>query len=113
CGSCHQVFDGNSALVEPAAKPTPVIPDVIAERAAPAHTTPSISDYVHGTPVDFELDFADEASHAAPAQDAAPPAPRHAQPPFAPKPPESASPRSASTELPTAKPVEASPPASR
>ena len=55
CGSCQQVFDGNSALVEPAAKPTPVIPDVVAERAAPAHTTPAISNYVHGTPVDFGM----------------------------------------------------------
>ncbi|KRB83685.1 DUF3426 domain-containing protein [Duganella sp. Root198D2] len=56
CGSCALVFDGNAALVEPAAKPTPVIPDVVAD-APPAK--PAISDYVHGSPVDFEIDFAE------------------------------------------------------
>jgi predicted Zn finger-like uncharacterized protein len=77
CGACHEVFDGNAALVEPAAKPTPVIPEVALEAkpaaalpdfaaAAPtaasatsATTAPAIPDYVQGAPVDFELDFAD------------------------------------------------------
>jgi predicted Zn finger-like uncharacterized protein len=103
CGSCQQVFDGNSALVEPAAKPTPIIPDVVAELAAPARAVPAISDYVHGTPVDFELDLADEsASAAAPARAPATPAPavwRTAATPAAPPAPtESASPASAAPQ---------------
>ncbi|MGB9988222.1 DUF3426 domain-containing protein [Massilia sp. SM-13] len=28
CGACNEVFDGNAALVEPAAKPSPVMPSV-------------------------------------------------------------------------------------
>ncbi|HEY0584605.1 MAG TPA: DUF3426 domain-containing protein [Pseudoduganella sp.] len=67
CGSCALVFDGNAALVEPAPKPTPVIPDVVAE-TPPAK--PAISEYVHGSPVDFEIDF-DEEPAAAPAAAAA------------------------------------------
>jgi len=116
CGSCHQVFDGNSALVEPAAKPTPVIPDVVAERAAPAHSIPAISDYVHGTPVDFELDFADEPAPATPAPAAvpAPATPAPADLPTAAKPaeaaPQAAAPspavwRSATTHAPAAEPT--------
>lgn len=73
CGSCHEVFDGNAALVEPAAKPTPVIPEVPMEAVAPSAAEPSISDYVHGTPVDFELDFAGDTEP--PAQDAIQPEP--------------------------------------
>jgi predicted Zn finger-like uncharacterized protein len=61
CGSCQLVFDGNAALVEPAAKPTPVIPDVAAEAPPPK---PAISDYVHGSPVDFEIDFSEEPAAA-------------------------------------------------
>ena len=63
CGSCALVFDGNAALVEPAAKPTPVIPDVVAEAPPPK---PAVSDYVHGSPVDFESDFGEEPAPAAP-----------------------------------------------
>ena len=63
CGACHEVFDGNAALVEPAAKPTPVIPDVAADAAAaPPAAEPAISSYVHGEPVDLELDLADGAA---------------------------------------------------
>jgi len=99
CGSCQQVFDGNSALVEPAAKPTPVIPDVVAELAAPARAVPAISDYVHGTPVDFELDLADEsASAAAPARAPATPAPAVWRTAATPAPTESASPASAAPQ---------------
>ncbi len=61
CGSCQLVFDGNAALVEPAAKPTPVIPEVAAEAPPPK---PAISDYVHGSPVDFEIDFGEEPAVA-------------------------------------------------
>jgi|GEM_PF-431767 len=61
CGSCQLVFDGNAALVEPAAKPTPVIPEVTAEAPPPK---PAISDYVHGSPVDFEIDFGEELAAA-------------------------------------------------
>lgn len=59
CGACHEVFDGNAALVEPAAKPTPVIPDVppeAAQQPAP-RAEPAAAAYVHGGPVDFELDL--------------------------------------------------------
>jgi predicted Zn finger-like uncharacterized protein len=76
CGSCALVFDGNAALVEPAPKPTPVIPDVVAE-TPPAK--PAISEYVHGSPVDFEIDF-DEAPAAASAAKPAEPAPAAAPP---------------------------------
>ncbi|MGW8394462.1 DUF3426 domain-containing protein [Pseudoduganella sp. HUAS MS19] len=69
CGSCALVFDGNAALVEPAPKPTPVIPEVVAE-APPAK--PAISDYVHGSPVDFEIDFGEAPAAAAPQAPAAP-----------------------------------------
>jgi len=69
CGSCALVFDGNAALVEPAAKPTPVIPDVAAEAPAPK---PAISEYVHGSPVDFEIDFGDEPAAASPPPAASP-----------------------------------------
>ena len=51
CGACNEVFDGNAALVEPAAKPTPVIPEVVISAAAPAE------EYIHGAPVDFDLDY--------------------------------------------------------
>ncbi|WP_028104556.1 DUF3426 domain-containing protein [Pseudoduganella violaceinigra] len=76
CGSCSQVFDGNAALVEPAAKPTPVIPDVAADAGAPHAAVPAISDYVHGSPVDFELelDFAEAPKPAIPQQRTAAPA---------------------------------------
>ncbi|WP_426319256.1 DUF3426 domain-containing protein [Pseudoduganella sp. R-43] len=91
CGSCALVFDGNAALVEPAAKPTPVIPDVVAEAPPPK---PAVSDYVHGSPVDFEIDFGEE------------PAPATPQPPVA----EPVSPavwRTAGTPAPVAEPVPA------
>jgi predicted Zn finger-like uncharacterized protein len=58
CGACQQVFDGNAALVEPAAKPTPVIPEVPVEAKPAAPAAPAVSEYVHGAPVDFELDVA-------------------------------------------------------
>ncbi|MCE3263130.1 MAG: hypothetical protein K0R43_2209 [Pseudoduganella sp.] len=63
CGACQEVFDGNAALVEPAAKPTPVIPDVPVEAAHPAAAPaqPATAAYVHGGPVDFELDLNAEA----------------------------------------------------
>ncbi|WP_342117124.1 DUF3426 domain-containing protein [Pseudoduganella sp. OTU4001] len=82
CGSCHEVFDGNAALVEPAAKPTPVIPEVPVE---PAHApvTPAAGEYVHGGPVDFELDFAEEVTPAAKAAASEPASalePEHAAP---------------------------------
>jgi predicted Zn finger-like uncharacterized protein len=64
CGACNEVFDGNAALVEPAARPTPVIPEVV---IAPSPSSPA-SNYVQGTPVDFDLDALDAA---APAGDAA------------------------------------------
>ncbi|WP_395402587.1 zinc-ribbon domain-containing protein [Pseudoduganella sp. UC29_106] len=54
CGACNEVFDGNAALVEPA-RPTPVIPDVV---IAPSPSSPA-SNYVHGAPVDFDLDALD------------------------------------------------------
>lgn len=76
CGSCHLVFDGNAALVEPAPKPTPVLPDVVAELAAPATPVPAVSDYVHGTSVDFELGLGAEPIPAA----AEPPAQAPAKP---------------------------------
>ena len=57
CGACHEVFDGNAALVEPAPKPTPVIPEVVIEKPA----TPA-DNYIQGAPVDFELDLAEEPS---------------------------------------------------
>lgn len=71
CGSCHEVFDGNAALVEPAPKPTTVIPDVPVATAAAAAgpAAPAISSYVRGSAVDFELDLAEDA---APAPSAAP-----------------------------------------
>jgi predicted Zn finger-like uncharacterized protein len=39
CGSCNEVFDGNAALVEPLAKPSPVMPTVPVA-AAPAAEPP-------------------------------------------------------------------------
>ncbi|MGO4468107.1 MJ0042-type zinc finger domain-containing protein, partial [Pseudoduganella sp. RAF53_2] len=53
CGACNEVFDGNAALVEPAAKPTPVIPEVVVTPASAA------ADYIHGEPLDFDLDALD------------------------------------------------------
>ena len=87
CGACHEVFDGNAALVEPAAKPTPVIPDVAVEAkpaaafAAPVpHAgAPAVPGYVQGAPVDFELDFAEGPD--GPGEVAAPP---HSAPSTAP-----------------------------
>ncbi len=94
CGACHEVFDGNAALVEPAAKPTPVIPDVAAEvaaaaphapAAASAPAEPPASPYVHGGPVDFELDLEEEPAAASQAPAEASPAsvdePSHADVP--------------------------------
>ncbi|KQZ42479.1 hypothetical protein ASD58_24215 [Duganella sp. Root1480D1] len=69
CGSCALVFDGNAALVEPAAKPTPVIPDVVAGTPT---AKPAVSDYVQGSPVDFEIDFSEEPAAAAPPPVASP-----------------------------------------
>lgn len=71
CGACHEVFDGNAALVEPATKPTPVIPEVPVEPAHPP-LAPAVADYVHGAPLDFELDFS--ADNPAPTGEAAAPA---------------------------------------
>jgi hypothetical protein len=39
CGACNEVFDGNAALVEPLAKPSPVMPAVPPARALPSETT--------------------------------------------------------------------------
>jgi len=104
CGSCHLVFDGNAALVEPAAKPTPVIPDVAAELAAPPAPVPAISNYVRGGPVDFELDLAPEPAPAEPPA----PAPAPVVEPPAAKPAEAPQPavwRSAAPAAPIAPPA--------
>jgi predicted Zn finger-like uncharacterized protein len=55
CGACNEVFDGNAALVEPAARPTPLIPEVVIAASA---ATPA-SSYIQGAPVDFDLDALD------------------------------------------------------
>jgi predicted Zn finger-like uncharacterized protein len=67
CGFCNEVFDGNAALVEPAAKPTPVIPEVII--SSPSAAAAAAADYIHGAPVDFDLDdfVADTEPQAEPA----------------------------------------------
>jgi predicted Zn finger-like uncharacterized protein len=67
CGACNEVFDGNAALVEPAARPTPLIPEVV---IAPPAASPA-SNYIQGAPVDFDLDALDAAEAGVPEQAAA------------------------------------------
>jgi predicted Zn finger-like uncharacterized protein len=72
CGSCNEVFDGNAALVEPLAKPSPVMPTVPVAAAPaaepPHHLDPeTVADALaeerlqDETPAAF--DAADDATH--------------------------------------------------
>lgn len=76
CGACNEVFDGNAALVEPVAKPSPVMPSVpmaFAPVEPPHHLDPeTVASALAEERLQDEMPAAPELLDAVPEQDIIP-----------------------------------------
>lgn len=60
CGSCHEVFDGNAAMIEPMAATPPVILPIAPQVSAPAPVLLAIAEPL-AAPIDLTIDAAMQA----------------------------------------------------